>query len=70
MSRRQAANGSLLPKSRALFARDLYANSLSLVSDDLSKNLRLDASQLNRLGTADSSPDLALRLRMARNDNP
>ncbi len=65
MSRRQAANGSLLPKSRALSARDLYANSVAcqmhrsfaraqnaLTQDDKLQNLKeleADASQLNRL---------------------
>ena len=65
MSRRQAANGSLLPKSRALSARDLYANSVAcqmhrsfaraqnaLTQDDklqTFKDPEADASQLNRL---------------------
>ena len=35
-----------------LSAKDLYAISLSLFSDELSKILRLNTSQLNRLGVA------------------
>jgi hypothetical protein len=56
MSRGQAAIGSLLLKSSAAFsaAKDLYANSLSLLRQTF-KEREGNASQLNRLGFATSA---------------
>jgi hypothetical protein len=51
MSRRKAAIGSLLPRSRAHYTRDPYANSVSL-SRRTFKEREDKPSQLNRLGTA------------------